>query len=1318
MLDNLNMSAGMFSPGSMSSINRREFLALGSVATVELLAGAELGIPSGAAVQDADPNGLMLLPYPQEIERTGGALRMGAVRFETVGRPSSTKDLAIDSLGRFLMGGGGKMVVRIGSVEEGYDRSWLSETESEFLSSERTSPEASVLRISPEGIVAVGKGKWGMLQASQTVVQLAIQARREGHDSIPCLRIRDWPDMRWRCLSPTLTWYSGWNRLEGYDLCNWSEGEWKWLADWSMLHKCNCWAVCMYGYWPFRLPGYEKETLDLDSPFYNPKTNEKELRRFRHRNIVREFYPEVIRYANERGIKVYAYIGENSFNGCDFKNNREIYAGGAAEMLPFAPGVDAYWDAFIGRILELGFNGFVFEDPEANHVPNQTAQCYQAFWEPWASTYGFKSVAETNRNNPPLGVHVEYYTWLFREFDQKIQKHSQRLGRQSEIYLISHILLARIIAESKNAEERKRWFQLVDEKHGKAVPFIIGEWSEPLYVEIFGKDRVASLGGRGGSCTNAMRRIASINNNWLHGGMGGDLAYERDCQKHIFEAGGFGAMGYIFEWTNTEAFGYLAAQHLWRNRGIPGVSNTNQTDILEYAYRLYYGDEVGRLVARAMDEGSDVNDAMVLEGVYGSQWPTTGRALHRDYQYLTVLADHAERLAREAYGLFTGHEPDLENATYDQDAFVWDGHDREKDKLFKTERLRLLWVSTRRSQEMCGAALAHRLAQRLIRQGAPIGAVLTQFDRAIEHARLNQFIYQLNYEDDYDWTDGLCSKVTERLQQQRTEFLAACTGGDQLLQSWDFSHSQDVLGWSAAHHMAQPTVEHGLLVSHATGGDPFIVQEQSLRLEPAGASKFIVLEMSSDKAGKVQVFWVSTGGNGPAEFSEQNSVQFSIGASSQLEKFRLPLNWQGTLTRLRVDFPDRAAVKVRSISLTETSKTALANLDMEQPVSNFARASAENPILFIPWRPLTDILPPKEKKPGRFLSTRIGLVDQDDFFRLGVVFTVETQGSNGDWNPIFRRGLMRRQRAWEQWKIPLPAAESSGTVRLRFVTDSYTRAQDRNAPSWQWALWGQPQIVRLGEDGRREVLYDFAAHLDQGRALTRLDQDGRERPFNAPGEDASGATFRLLGPNETARRLARLQEADPAVQWIGGFKGWSIGAPHQASYTSYLGEVDSHWSYGAEPEVGWTTVPVPKKAPAMAVFVGSTDFNPAHAELLCDGQVVVRFDTGITEDRSWSQNGCELRYCHMATIPNKGISGIYLLRLPDSKVTAGQALNLAMRIPAKGGGWVMCHGFPNTSAAVRQEVHSPDDRVPAIAAFTPHRDDCSGLTIGEFVVNL
>lgn len=59
-----------------------------------------------------------------------------------------------------------------------------------------------------------------------------------------------------------------------------------------------------------------------------------------------------------------------------------------------------------------------------------------------------------------------------------------------------------------------------------------------------------------------------------------------------------------------------------------------------------------------------------------------------------------------------------------------------------------------------------------------------------------------------------------------------------------------------------------------------------------------------------------------------------------------------------------------------------------------------------------------------------------------------------------------------------------------------------------------------------------------------------------------------------------------------------------------------------------------------------------------------------------------------------------------------------MRIPAKGSGWVMCHGFADTIRVARQELHPPDDTVAAIAAITPHRNDCSGLTIGEYVVQL
>ena len=543
----------------------------------ELIAQTGTAPPAGTATS-------RLIPYPKEITAAPGMLVLGPAELVTDGPSSDTEQLALDSLRRYLPRRGRPVRLRLGSIEEGYRGVWLAPGDRAFLADPKTTLEASVLIVSVDGITVVGKGKQGMLYGVQTVNQLVRgtdkeQGLRVLRTSLACQTIRDWHDLAWRCLAPQMTWYSGYNRLEGYDNGNWTLDEWKWLVDWSLLHKYNAWALCMYGNWPFHLPGYEETTLDVTSASLNPETGKKELHRFTHRNIQAEFLPELIRYANRRGVKTYAYIGKNSFNGTYGVKHPDANAGGAAELIPFHPGVHAYWDAFIRRLVEIGFNGFVFEDPEALHVPNQNGNCYRTFWEPRAAQYGFKSLADTDQNNPPLGVHIEYYAWLFRTFDAKIRRHAAALGRPQDVVLISHVLLARVVAESKSRAECERWFALMDAKQGRKVPFIIMESDEAKYVSFFGRDRVASLGGRGGSCTNAMRRIASINNNWCGGGMGGDLAYERQCQKRICEAGGLGAMGYVFEWTSTEVFGYLASQYLWRNTGVPGIDNDGQTGI-------------------------------------------------------------------------------------------------------------------------------------------------------------------------------------------------------------------------------------------------------------------------------------------------------------------------------------------------------------------------------------------------------------------------------------------------------------------------------------------------------------------------------------------------------------------------------------------------------------------------------------------------------------------------------------------------------------------------------------------------------------------
>jgi hypothetical protein len=1158
-------------PGrSFAPLSRRDFIALNSTVGIGLLAGQQ------AAPAAASPNlapsqqsqSFDLLPYPQKLTVENGSLILGLPQPTVTVSQSPTEALAIDSLRRHFPAGGPSVPVRLGSVENGYEHAWLSDSENAFLDAASARPESSVVVVAPSGITVVGHSRWGMLYGVQTVCQLAIAAARENRDAIPCMRIRDWPDLSWRCLAPTLTWYSGWNRLEGYDICNWSEGEWKWLADWSLLHKCNAWAVCMYGYWPFTLPGYEQESLDVDSFYYNPATKKKEQHRFVHPNIRGEFFSRVTQYANERGVKVHAYIGKNSFNGCRFRDNAKIYAGGAAELLPFAPGVDEYWNAFIGRILDIGFNGFVFEDPEANHVPNQNPKCYETFWKPWEKKYGYSSVKQTDANQPPLGVHVEYYTWLYRQFADKIRRHAKHLGRDAEIFLISHILLSRMMSESKTPEERHNWIKLIDEKQGERVRFIITESNEKDYVELLGGDRVASLGGRGGSCTCAMRRIASVNNDWCSGPFGADLAYERDCQMRIVEAGGFGAMGYIFEWTNTEVFGYLAAQHLWNHRGIPSVSNSDQVGILDYAYRRYYGDKVGQLAARAIDEGADVNDAMVLEGVYGSQFPSTGKALHRDYQFLAVLADHGEQLAREAYVAFTGRQPELFRPVYDEDSFAWDGYDEAGDRRFKSERLRRLWLSTRRSQEMCAAALAHRRAQRLIAEGATAADVLKSLDEAVAHAAQNQLIYQVNYDDDYDDTDGLCYKVTDHIRAQRD--------------------------------------------------------------------------------------------------------------------------------RLRATEAVRAG---------------------DKPLSIGERKHAEPPVLFIPWQKLDDQLPTRAAVAAAkyFLEAKIGFVGRDDFFRLGVVFTVEILDAAGKWTPIFRRGIRRRVVGWESWRIPLPAWATED-VRLRFVTDSYSRAQDRNEPNWNWALWGDPRMIEIGGDGSERTLYDFGRQVGSARALVRLDVDGKERPFDRRGDDSTGATFKLPEPDGPGRGLAKLLRENPSWHWIDGFIQWTFAAPLQGDYPSCLGSAPSRWTHDAG-AVGWLSAVTTSPGDTALVFVGSSDFGENIAELRAGNSLRIQFPTGVAADWKRAAAGAELFYFHGATIPGHGISGLYVLHLPASVVKPGEPIKLSMDKPQPDG-WIMCHAIKDVLQTAVNPFPLPAPATNVIAAFTPHRDGEFGVTIGEFDVRL
>ena len=77
------------------------------------------------------------------------------------------------------------------------------------------------------------------------------------------------------------------------------------------------------------------------------------------------------------------------------------------------------------------------------------------------------------------------------------------------------------------------------------------------------------------------------------------------------------------------------------------------------------------------------------------------------------------------------------------------------------------------------------------------------------------------------------------------------------------------------------------------------------------------------------------------------------------------------------------------------------------------------------------------------------------------------------------------------------------------ITDAYSRAIDRNAPTWKWGYWGEPPVIEITPAGKRAVRYDLAGNLANARAFVRLDATGEERPFDGDGDDSTGSEFRL-----------------------------------------------------------------------------------------------------------------------------------------------------------------------------------------------------------------
>jgi len=158
---------------------------------------------SAAATPAAEVADLRLVPFPKQIDLRLGEFALGRTLVLEVppGHGQFLARLVADEIRRaglpvptvqILDGAAHRLRFRAATAP------WPT-----FAFRENATPEDYCLSVDPQAVSIAAQGPAGLLYGVQTLCQL-IRANRTPQ-GLPCLAIRDWPSMRWRCFQDDLT---------------------------------------------------------------------------------------------------------------------------------------------------------------------------------------------------------------------------------------------------------------------------------------------------------------------------------------------------------------------------------------------------------------------------------------------------------------------------------------------------------------------------------------------------------------------------------------------------------------------------------------------------------------------------------------------------------------------------------------------------------------------------------------------------------------------------------------------------------------------------------------------------------------------------------------------------------------------------------------------------------------------------------------------------------------------------------------------------------------------------------------------------------
>lgn len=394
------------------------------------------------------------------------------------------------------------------------------------------------LKVKKNGIYLECASREGLGYGLATLKQLL--ERGEGGFILPLCEITDWPLVEKRSLSNCLTWYSGYGRI-GFDMQLFGYEEWLEYLNTCADLKINQFNLCIYGYWPFTMPDYpESEFRNVQVKLYNGDTDTAMQTTFTHPNLAEEFLSRFMEDAHALGVKVYAYMGLNSYSGgypCVHKEKRMVLPKNSGHINDFDRMCFSkeenmrYMKECIRRVVQLGFDGIDFEESEEASWFCDCEDCRKTFLKD---------------GRTPSEAMFQASFALFREVYDLIKKENPNC-----VIGIRAFRQHPLIKSEEDMEQIK-----------KVLPSdVVFFWSPGLYVpksefikwiDAFGKERIVGRDTESNGIAACFGRlIRTFRSNGLRCETEALQQYlEEDVRQHRESAqlGVAGTNGFMFEW--------------------------------------------------------------------------------------------------------------------------------------------------------------------------------------------------------------------------------------------------------------------------------------------------------------------------------------------------------------------------------------------------------------------------------------------------------------------------------------------------------------------------------------------------------------------------------------------------------------------------------------------------------------------------------------------------------------------------------------------------------------------------------------------------